>query len=106
VAGPGTPLPGGASAGAVVAGDSSLSLNRDGVLAMVLNTTGSSASGLFLYLRGELWSAAMPGTILAGIGPLDRVGPTIALSESGQVAFQAEPADGQAVLVLATPVQG
>src|SRR5205823_3308762 len=106
VAGPGTTLPYGAQAGTVVSGEGSLALNQKGALAMVLKLAGQEAAGLFLYQRGALWAAAMPGTILAGIGPIDNVGPAIALSESGQVAFQAELAGGDVALVLATPVLG
>jgi hypothetical protein len=106
VVGPGMPLPGGARVGALVAGDGSLALNQVGALGLVLHSETMAAAGVFLCQGGALWPVALPGTILAGIGPLDNVGPDLALNDRGQVAFQAELAGGQVALVLASPVPG
>jgi hypothetical protein len=102
--GPGSPLPAGARVRAVVTGEGSLALNQEGGVAMALRPGNTAAAGIFLYQDGALWPAALPGTILAGIGPLDNVGPDLALNDRGQVAFQADLANGLAALVLATPV--
>lgn len=102
--GPGSLIPGGSRVGMVVAGEGSLALNQEGAVAMVLKPENSQAAGIFVYQRGVLWPVALPHSILAGIGPLDNVGPDLALNDQGQVAFQAELADGEVALVLASPL--
>jgi hypothetical protein len=102
--GPGMLLPGGARVGTLVTGEGSLALNQEGAVAMALQPEKMAAAGIFLYQGGALWPVALPGTILAGIGPLDNVGPDLALNDRGQVAFQAELAGGRVALVLASPV--
>jgi hypothetical protein len=102
--GPGTLLPEGARVGTLITGAGSLALNQEGAVLMTLRPENRAGAGIFLYQDGALWPVALPGTILAGIGPLDDVGPDLALNDHGQVAFQADLADGHTALVLATPV--
>jgi hypothetical protein len=102
--GPGSVLPGGAPVHAVITTDGSLSLNQSGAVAMLLKVEEPDAAGLFVWQQETLWPVALPGTFLAGIGPIDSVGTTVALNDQGQVAFEAQTDDGDAALVLATPV--
>jgi hypothetical protein len=100
--GPGTALPAGARVGTLVTGEGSLALNQEGAVALTLRPANTAAAGIFLDEAGALWPAALPGTILAGVGPLDDVGPDLALNDHGQVAFQADLAGGMTALVLAS----
>ena len=59
----------------------------------------ASAAGAWAGLT----PVALPATFLAGVGPVDTVGEAVAVNDAGQVAFQAELADGEMALVLATP---
>jgi hypothetical protein len=104
LAGPGSALPFGLHAQAVVTGEGSLALNELGDVAMVMAVEQPAARGVFLWTHGALTAVALPGTFLAGVGPVDDVGDDLALNNLGQVAFQAELADGDVALVLATPV--
>jgi hypothetical protein len=106
LAGPGTEPSGAARVVRVVTGDGALVLNQRGMVALILELEESSGAGVFVHHQDGLWPVALPGTFLAGIGPMDDVGPTVALSDAGHVCFQAELADGEVVLVLATPVPG
>jgi hypothetical protein len=103
--GPGSALPDGKRVGQVVAGPASLSVAPGGQAALVLRPEDQPESaGVYLSGPGGLTAVALPGTFLAGVGPIDAVGEAVALNDGGQVAFQAELADGDIALVLATPV--
>jgi hypothetical protein len=101
---PGMPLPDGDRVSHVADGPGSLAVSQGAAMALVLRLEEAEASGVFLHGHDGLNPVALPGTFLAGVGPVDNVGDAVALSEGGDVAFQAELADGQIALVLATPV--
>jgi hypothetical protein len=104
LAAPGMTVPGGARVRAVATGEGSLALNQRGEVAMQFALEQPRAAGIFLSRGGTLTAVALPGTFLAGVGPLDNVGEYLAINDQGQIAFQAELADGEIDLVLATPV--
>jgi len=56
---------------------------------MLLKLEEPDAAGVFVRQQGALWPVALPGTLLAGVGPVDDVGTTVALDDQGQVAFEA-----------------
>jgi hypothetical protein len=104
LAGAGTILPGGARVRTVITTNGSLALNQAGAVAMLLKLEQPEAAGIFVWQEGTLWPVVLPGTLVAGVGPIDDVGTTVALNDQGQIAFEAELADGEVALVLATPV--
>ncbi len=125
VARPGDRMPGGGGfVTASTVSSQQIHVNNEGevafnaVLSTDVNGDGTSDTGLFVWSRGSVRLVARTGTVIQGVGTIDRLvmgvitfpPPPILVPNSGainndlgQVLFGATLSDGRGVLLVATP---
>lgn len=126
VARPGDPMPGGGHyvSGSNLIGVPQVHVNNSGevvfncILDTDVNSDGTADTGLFAWSHGSLRLVARTGTVIPGVGTIDRFAMMIASippapfvtpssgalnNDRGQVYFGAMLADGRGVQLVATP---